>query len=269
MLDREAGQATVEWSALVLVVALALAGVGYAVVRAPLRSFGESIAHAIVCAVGDGCPDALEDAYGTKLASLVRQYAPNIVYERSSAELPIDFRRCRRVACSNGPRDAVRTGESDAGLHVTAFTRLVDRRSEGGSLYLQYWLYYPESFTGGIGRKLGPFAQYWPGFHPDDWEGYQVRIGPGDGLSARASAHGRYTNFKDSNGWGTWTGWYRVSGGSHAGQVVTQPPPERTTPARELELVPLEQLKTTDLYHFEVSPPWRKTVYSDPESQES
>jgi hypothetical protein len=154
-----------------LVVALALAALGYAGTRFGAWRLGDSILSAIVCAVADGCPDALEDAYGKELATAVRGHAPNIVYERRSAELPVDFRRCRKVACSNGSDRAAEITESSAGLPVTAFTRVVDRRSQGGDLYLQYWLYYPESFSGGIGRKLGPLAQYWPGRHDDDWEG--------------------------------------------------------------------------------------------------
>jgi hypothetical protein len=149
---------------------------------------------------------------------------------------------------------------------VTAFTRVVDRRPRGGRLYLQYWLYFPESFSGGIGRKLGPLRDEWPGFHPDDWEGYQVRLGPGGAVAARATAHGRYANIGDAEGWGAWTGWYRISGGSHAGHLVASPASERTTPAGALSLVPLESLESTGGYRFEVAPPWRKSVYRDPES---
>jgi hypothetical protein len=166
----DAGQATVEWSALVLLVALALGGLGYAVARAGALRLGDAILYAIVCVAGDGCPHALEDAYGKELAKTVREYAPNIVYERHSAELPVDFRRCRDVECSNGSDRPRPIEASELGLPVTAFTRVIDRRGTG-SLYLQYWLYYPESFSGGIGRKLGPLAQYWPGRHDDDWEG--------------------------------------------------------------------------------------------------
>ena len=88
----------------------------------------------------------------------------------------------------------------------------------------------------------------------------------GSRISARASAHGEYKSFKNSSGWGPWTGWYRISGGSHAGHLVTQPAGERTTPTAAIRLVPLERLSATDLYRFEVTPPWRKAVYRDPES---
>jgi hypothetical protein len=270
MAQSERGQATVEWAALVMLLALALLTVGFVVSRSGALGLGRSIVDAIVCAAGDACPGALEDAYGEELAKTVRRYAPNIVYERRSAQLPVDFRRCRKTTCSNGVDRAETVSESWDGLPVTAFTHVVDLRSEGGPLYLQYWLYFPESFTGGIGRTLlGRYEKEWPGYHADDWEGLQIRIS-GDGTRlARATAHGGYKNFADSEGWGPWTGWYRISGGSHAGHLVERPGGERTTPGSSLRLVPLERMSSQDLYRFEVSPPWRKTVYTQPESTHS
>src|SRR5919199_966472 len=198
MVRRELGQATIEWSALVLIVTLALGFAAYETTR-DAHSLGRAVIHAIVCAVHDGCPDALEDAYGKEVAQKLERYAPNIVYERSSAELPVDFRRCRELACSNGSDQPAAISESALGMHVVAFTHVVDRRNRHGPLYLQYWVYFPESFSGGIGRKLGPLAHKWPGFHPDDWEGYQVRLGRAGDVSARATAHGHYRNFKHSS----------------------------------------------------------------------
>jgi hypothetical protein len=266
----EAGQSAVEWSGLVLLVVLALAGSGLALGRLDARRLGDAIIEAIVCVVGGGCPvGSLEEAYGSELARALRAYAPNIVYERRSAQLPVDFRRCRSVGCSDGTDRAEEIDRSDLGEPVTAFTRVVDRRPDDGRLYLQYWLYFPESFSGGIGRRLGPISDRWPGFHPDDWEGYQVRIAPGDRVSARATAHGKYKNFKHSLGWGPWTGWYRISGGSHAGHLIEGPTGERSTRARSVRLVPLELLRNTDVHRFEVTPPWRKSVYREPESSSS
>jgi hypothetical protein len=140
----EAGQATVEWTALLAVLALLFAGFGYAVARTDAWGLGEGALHALVCAVGGGCeegPDALEQAYGPGTAQIVRRYSPNVSYEAESAELPVDFRRCRKVECANGPDAAAEINRSSAGLPVTAFTRVVDRRSSGGGLYLQYWFY--------------------------------------------------------------------------------------------------------------------------------
>lgn len=260
----QAGQATVEWSALLLVVAVLLAGLGYAVARTQAWGMGEAILHSIVCGVGGGCEeglDALERAYGAEIAALVRRYSPNVAYERRSAALPIDFRRCRKQECANGSDAPEEIEQSSAGLPVTAFTRVIDRRPSGGALYIQYWFYYPESFTGGIGRALG---HRWPGYHADDWEGYQVRLGPGEAVAARATSHGGY-----SGAWTRVTDWYRVSGGSHAGQVASAPSGERTTPAAGIRLTPLERVPDLALHRFSVSPPWLKEVYRDPESASS
>jgi hypothetical protein len=269
MWRREHGQAAVEWLGAVGVVVIVLAAMGAPAAGA--WRLGESVLHAIVCNAGGWCEDsrALERAYGDRTAALVRRFAPLIVYERGSAELPVDFRRCRRNACSDGPDRGAPIGRSDLGLRVTAFTHVIDERRRDGTLYLQYWLYFPESFTGGIGRKLGPFTHLWPGFHRDDWEGFQVRIERGGKLSSRATAHGSYRGFKDEAGWGPWTGVYRVSGGSHAGHLVTRPTGERSTVSAALDLVPIERIPYRDLSRFEVSPPWRKEVYERPESGRS
>jgi hypothetical protein len=265
---------------LVLLVAVLLAGLSFMASRVDGWRFGESVLHSIVCAVAGDCGQegALERAYGGEVAELVRKYSPNVAYERRSAQLPIDFRRCRKLECSNGPDDPREVARSSAGLPVTAFTRVIDHRPSGGALYLQYWFYYPESFTAGIGRDLGRLASRlpgfhtdstrklehrWPGYHADDWEGYQVRVGGGLD-SARASAHGGY-----GDGWKPWTGWYRVSGGSHAGQLTGGGAGERTTRSAGLELVPLEPLGRRDLSTFTVAPPWRKDVYTEPESASS
>jgi hypothetical protein len=270
---RSAGQATVEWSALALALALVLTAAATVAARSGAAArLGEEVVDAIACAIGDGCPGALESAYGEELARAVREHAPNLVYERRSAQLPIDFRRCRETICANGPESAEDVYETNFGMAVTAFTRVIDRRRSGGPLYIQYWLYFPESFTAGIGRSLGRFSwQRWPGYHEDDWEGFQIRIGPGDAVAARVTAHGRYRSDKDSERWGDWgrPGWYRISGGSHAGHLVERPAGERTTRASELRLIPLETLHATDLYNFEVSPPWRKVVYREPEAESS
>src|SRR6266566_4631085 len=89
----EAGQATVEWSALLLVVSILLGGLAYAAVRADAWSLGDKLLHAVTCALGGGCggeSDALTAAYGAETAKLVRRYSPNLTYEARSAELPID-----------------------------------------------------------------------------------------------------------------------------------------------------------------------------------
>ena len=91
-----------------------------------------------------------------------------------------------------------------------------------------------------------------------------MRISPGGDASARATSHGGY-----GSGWGEWTGWFQVLGGSHAGELVKRGSGERTTPGSKLALIPLERLKGSNRHSFEVSPPWRKDVYRVPEAPSS
>ena len=147
----ERGAATVEWTGLVLVVAAVLAGAGATAgaLHAP------SLARSIRCAVLAGCHGedrALASAYGDDVAGQVRAWAPGFAYEPGTLTLPVDFRRCRAHRCADAPdargEDVWRsaTGESRA----TVFTHVVDLRRRGGPLYLQYWLYYPDStYMGG------------------------------------------------------------------------------------------------------------------------
>ena len=136
----QSGQATVEWSALALLVAL---GLGALLTLAPAvdgRSFGGFLAHRIVCAVKRGCQDgdaALARAYGAGTAELVRAHAPNIVYEPGERQLPVDWRRCRRPRCAvaSDSRD-LDAHRSSSGEQATVFTRVL---SPGGRTYLQYW----------------------------------------------------------------------------------------------------------------------------------
>ena len=112
-----------------------------------------------------------------------------------------------------------------------AFTRVIRR---AGRLYLQYWLYYPDSNSALAGSDR-VWERSWilprihdllwgtpdyPGFHRDDWEGVFVRIDPDGSSWVRASAHGHYQGCKwreCRNQWIRPTGWVRVSRGSHAG----------------------------------------------------
>ena len=117
-----------------------------------------------------------------------------------------------------------------------------------GRLYIQYWLYYPGSATaegslapGAVRRASAALGR--PSFHLDDWEGYQVRIGPHGQVDARASSHNGYNGSPGLADWasdlgsrattraaeavglrrpGGWTrsrGTLYVSGGSHAGHA--------------------------------------------------
>jgi hypothetical protein len=257
----ERGQATVEWLGLLLLAALVLVALLWlAGPRLPGTSLTEAIAERLICAVrlSDGCRSdpALFAAYG-QVAELLRAEAPTIVYEDGMRALPVDFRRCREPACGDGPA-AGRVDRSQTGIGVAAFTHVIDCRDpaagtaagfdcsagRAGNLYLQYWLYYPDSAT----YRGVPFAED-RGFHRDDWESYAVRIEPSGRVYARASSHNGYngpddgmfswasdaaghlpgaseirdaqeaTGLRNPGGWTPAQGRLYVSGGSHAGHA--------------------------------------------------
>jgi hypothetical protein len=289
----ERGQSTVEWVALVLLVSLAFATVAaVAGVRLPVAGLAEAVASKIACAVwlGDECEseaDALAAAYGGEVAGRVAEHAPTIHYEDGMLGLPVDYRECREDACSlgEGTGDVWRTAD---GERAVAFTHVVDCRPDAiqrtetagadcsgeraGNLYLQYWLYWPDSQTDPWGER---------GYHPDDWESFQVRIGAD--VAARASSHHSYnygggirnwasdTGVITKSGWGPFAREWHVSAGSHAGHVDGESDSGRFTPGRRLRLIPIEAIAMggRDDEVFEVTPPWLKGVYTDPESKET
>ena len=239
-LGGEAGQGTVEWIGLVLLVALLFGALLAAGPRVPGGSLARTIAKGIVCAarLSDSCGDepGLERAYGPEVAALAAEHAPRIRYERGMTALPVDFRSCREDSCSRGAP----TGEvwrSTTGEPVVAFVHVVDCRATAiartrragadcsgprrGHLYLQYWFYYAGSATAegrvipGAIRDISA-ALRTPSHHPDDWESYQVRIRPG-AADARASAHHGYVYDLDG-------GWRPRVGSRPDGSVRVRPP---------------------------------------------
>jgi hypothetical protein len=300
------GQASLEWIGLVLLVSLLALGIAAAPGSAvPGAGLGRALLARLLCAadVDDACSaPELISAYGVELAETVRESAPEIRYEHGMTALPVDFRQCRGAACGNGPA-AGPVDASDTGVGATAFVHVIDCRTgassgryrcggaRAGNLYLQFWLYYEDSTTA---RALLGEA----GHHEDDWEGYEIRIGPG-GTMARATSHHGYNyeggpqswpsdaGLTNPANWGPATGHLYVSGGSHAGHVhepwdtLRSNPTVRArrrvfgrsrhrwrwTPADRLSLVPIETLSPADLRtSFEVDPPWRKPSYRDPEA---
>ncbi|MFL5870974.1 MAG: hypothetical protein ACJ75R_07815 [Solirubrobacterales bacterium] len=277
------GQSTVEWVGLVLLVSLlvsilgAIAGLGL-----PGAALAEAIGSKIVCAVGlsDGCElggGALLQTYGDEVAIAVRDRAPRILYEPGMRALPVDYRDCREDACADGA-DAGDVRRTDAGLPVTLFVHVVDCRpgavlpdgvdcsgERAGNLYVQYFAYYPGSATGegstplaGVIRDASS-AVGTPTYHPDDWESFQVMVTP-DGAFERASAHHGY-----GAGWFPDAGAYFVSGGSHAGTVMSHDA-DRDTAPDEINLVPLEPIAASHpKVSFAITPPWLKKVWLDPE----
>jgi hypothetical protein len=234
----DGGQATIEWIGVVLVVSLALGAATSVAPRVDGRSFGGFITHSIVCAARGGCDDGdagLVRAYGARDAELVREYAPNVVYEPGEPSLPVDYRECRAHRCADAPddRDLDVHRSTETGHRATVFTHLARDR---GETFIQYWLYYPDSNSTVLGSdhlwRASPAARVatwavtgergYPGYHRDDWESYQVRVDRHGRANVRASSHGHYQGCKQRrcrNRWTAWTGWTRVSRGSHAGHI--------------------------------------------------
>ena len=271
----EHGQASVELVGLLLLVSLAFAALAAFAPRVDGRSIGGFLAHHVVCAATRGCHPAeraLERAYGEDDAATVRGLAPNLVYEPGERQLPVDWRDCRRPECANAPDDpSLDSHTSDARAPATAFTHLIRR---GGRLYIQYWLYYPDSNSALAGsdrvwerswilprvRELVAGTPDYPGFHRDDWEGVFVRLDPDGTTWVRASSHGHFQGCKWRGCQDEWirpTGWVRVTRGSHSGHVPFRteprpghqgripripryipPPGSRSRPLRRVPLVP-------------------------------
>jgi hypothetical protein len=284
----ERGQGTVEWLALLALVSTLIALLaGFAGLALPGAALAQAIGSRLVCAIelSDGCApavSALAAAYGERLAAEVAAHVPELVYEPGMRALPVDYRSCRADPCSLGPESgAVR--ESFEGEPVTLFTHAIDCRGSAepppgaaydcsgeraGSLYVQYWAYYPGSNTRIYGDS---------GFHHDDWESEQLRL-RGDAGEARASSHHGY-NYEGGAGnwlsdagvthraaWGPDQRRYFISGGSHAGHASDSGEPYRWTPGDAIRLVPLEPIAASDPdTKFAITPPWEKQVWTDPE----
>ncbi len=299
-MDSERGQGTVEWVGTLLCVSLLLAGLVAVGVRVPGGELARAVASRILCAasLADGCGEepVLIAEYGTEVGKLVREHMPTIVFEHGSRAVPVDYRRCRSTVCGDAP-DEGQVHRTDRRLPVSAFVHVIDCRpgeeSEGsdcsgaraGSLYLQYWLYYADSATL---RDLPIVGE--EGYHQDDWEGVQIRIGANGEIDERASSHNGYNYFRSpanwgsdagidpvtgaaeatgaraANGWGPETHLLLVSGGSHAGNAIGVPHSDRFTSGRRVHLIPLEPIAAVDHTTFAISPPWRKQVWRDPEA---
>jgi hypothetical protein len=160
--------------------------------------------------------------------------------------------------------------------------------SRAGNLYIQYWTYYADSAT----LRGVPIAGA-AGYHRDDWEGVQIRIGADGRVDERASSHHGYNHVQSiandgsdagiepltdaaeavgarpRNGWGPETRLLLVSGGSHAGNTDGFLRIDRVTPGRRVHLVPLESVAAGEgaNFRFAISPPWRKRVWRDPEAE--
>jgi hypothetical protein len=304
MQSAERGQSTVEWVGSLCVVTLLMAALLDAGVRLPGVGLVRMVGERILCgaAFAGGCGDRprLIGTYGSEVGKLVREHMPTLMFEQGSRALPIDFRRCRAPTCADGTARGL-VHRSDRGLPVTAFTHVVDCRGEeadrslaegvdcsgarANALYLQYWLYYADSATLRAIPVVGE-----AGYHPDDWESVQIRLGPDGRVDQRASSHAGYNyersivnwgsdaeagllrraaerlGGRERGGWGAETGLLLVSGGSHAGNAIGIPHVDRFTPGRRVHLVPLEPIAAVAKGAFAVGPPWLKQVWRDPEA---
>jgi len=282
------GQASPEWLGVVLLVALLFAGMVAAGVSVPGADLARALAEKLRCAasLGTGCggePTELVLEYGPEVAEAVADNVPLLLYEEGMLSLPIDYRECRDVACAQGAAAGL-AAETNGGHPVTLYSHVVDCREPGapvpheadclgdatGNLYLQYWAYYPDSATAPFGKA---------GYHPDDWESFQVRIGP-DEVRERASSHHGYNGaggdplndtgwFGGKSAWVDATGRYWISSGSHAGRVGTHEDYARHTPPGRVRVIPIESLR--DEWDDYVGSPdhlpaWLKDVYLDPEA---
>ena len=297
--DPQGGQATLEYVGMVLLVA-ALFAVFAAIAGPSLPGGGiaRALADGLLCAVGssDRChgsePGAAVSptvaAYGHEIAAMLDRSAPDIFFEADDfVSLPVDFRDCRERRCA----DTLRAGSVHAtqtGLPPVAFTHVIDCRqapapasrpaggydcsgARAGHVYLQYWLYYPDSLTHGLGRVGG--------FHLDDWESYQTRIDGDGSAAARASSHHGYngrqggiSSIGSDTGWSPHPGWdsslntLHVASGSHAGTTGAAYGDSRAIHREDLVLIPAEPIASSSAADFAVSPPWRKEVWRDPEA---
>lgn len=309
--EGQRGQASPEYVGAVLLVAALFAGLlALAGPALPGGGLTRAIASKIVCAVkgSGGCGDAAsalaahptptERAYGPEIAAILAAQTPTISFEPDDfVSLPVDYRDCRERACA----DSILHGSiehTQAGLEPTVFTHVVDCRDvaaaaadgydctgeRAGHVYIQYWLYYPDSLTHGLGHLP-------KGYHLDDWESYQVRVDIGGGAVARASSHHGYNGRSgglgsaatDAGGvaerasdwavgpkptWDTVLNQLHVASGSHAGRSQNGADDDRRLLPGNLRLVPLEPIaKAGDAPDFgDITPPWLKGVWRDPES---
>lgn len=147
--EREGGAASVEATALALLIALLAISVAAAAVAGPLtggRELGSTLGRKIRCATqlpGPCWRDPLTLAYGRALGGLVRALAPDPASRAGPARaslLPVDFRYCRRESCATSIGSPRVTASN---RRVTAFTAVRDGRRRGGQVEVTYWLYRP------------------------------------------------------------------------------------------------------------------------------
>jgi hypothetical protein len=233
---QQRGQATVEYAGICLALGiLLLAMVGLASASLRHRAAGDEAA-----------------------LPLARRYAPAFVAERGDGEQPVDFRRCRVPACSQGARPVLY-------VHVV-------RRA--GATYIEYWEYLPDSRTAHTGIPT------FDGYHRDDWEGVIVKLRhDGAVVGARASAHlgwtGRHPWWRLAHDdWAPYPSPVYRASGSHAGSFARRGVDVAgdawngdagSSPA-PLLLAADAARRGAAAFDADATPPRRKRVWSDPEA---
>jgi hypothetical protein len=287
----EHGQGTLDWVGLVLLVSLLMVVLASSLGIVPGTSLVQSLSRSLLCATSlskDCLPEgSLEGAYGNEVARLVRANAPQILFGPDRLGMPVDFRSCRSPGCASGP-DSGTIETSDAGEPATLFTRVI---RHDGTIWIQYWAYYPESAS----LRGVPVLED-RGYHVHDWESAQVRLGPDGEVRQRASSHAGYNHsrsvfnwgsdmgsdvlsgvaeasgLRERGGWGEATGRWYVAGGSHAGNARDDDDGYTSTvPRTAIRLIPLEQIRGGPLARpadfTPITPPWQKRVWTDPEAE--
>ena len=229
-MESERGQSTVEWVGLVLLVGLLLVGLLAAGVRVPGTALADSIAREDPLRGVDGRQLRRRAAPDRRLRHRGRQAGPRPhadhrlragLARRPGRLPPLPQHRVRRR-----PRPRPRSPHRK-GLPVSAFVHVVDCRpgaaeeseAEGadcsgdraGNLYIQYWTYYADSATLRGVPIVGD-----EGYHPDDWEGVQIRIGSDGKVDERASSHNGYNYAQGVANWGSDAG-HRPAQGPRGG----------------------------------------------------
>ena len=165
----ERGQASVESTALSLIVAAVIAAVLAAAGRQlPGVELADRIASKLACAasLATECGEAegpLTAAYGPEVAAIVAAARPRIAYEDGMLALPVDFRSCRETSCSDAHALGA-VSASDAGEAASAFVRVIDCRGAGA-----------------VDRLLAG----------ESLDAYEPRPGEPDGLAAALAVAGR------------------------------------------------------------------------------
>ena len=157
--------------------------------------------------------------------------------------------------------------------------------ARAGNLYLQYWTYYADSAT----LRGVPIVGE-EGYHHDDWESVQVRIGEDGDVDERASSHHGYNYRPERRQLGLGRRHRPAQGRRRsrrrprrerlgpgdppAARLRRQPRRQprrphvdRFTPGRRVHLIPLEPIAAADSTAFAISPPWLKHVWRDPEAE--